>query len=222
MFEKKYIFETRHTRSLRKLKNASLALVVILLGFLSLGLVIVRVAEVENERTQEFFFNRPPDVIVVFTGDFGRIPHALKLANHYKQPNVFITGVYSKNSVQSLLSPINTGPEIDPNLLEIDYQARNTVENVLFTLRYLRESKALHNVLIVSHDYHLLRIKLIVDKLMGPTDQFHFYYSPVKSSYSEMRSIRMLYKEAWKSLKALVFLMFWDAETELIAPTLPE
>src|SRR3989339_101663 len=59
----------------------------------------------ENTNSSEFFFNRPPDVIVVFTGDTGRIPYAIEQAKKFKQSNILITGVYSKNTVES---PVKT------------------------------------------------------------------------------------------------------------------
>ncbi|HLE12620.1 MAG: hypothetical protein A2504_04055 [Bdellovibrionales bacterium RIFOXYD12_FULL_39_22] len=166
----------------------------------------------ENTNSSEFFFNRPPDVIVVFTGDTGRIPYAIEQAKKFKQSNILITGVYSKNTVESLLRPLEDAADLDINQLSIDYTARNTIENAIATLRHLREHKTLFNVLIISHDYHLMRIKLTMNKLRTGHDDFEFFYSGIKTDYSKWRNLKILYKEVFKLFRAYIFLSFWDAE----------
>ena len=212
MFKSKYIFETRRTRIIRYIQNTLFLFFIGLVGYSIFCFLFILVSQDENKITNNTLFNRPPDIIVVFTGDKGRIPYALKMAKNFKQPNVFITGVYSKNTVQSLLKEITIGDEIDPNLLKIDYLARNTVENVLSTLRYLRkqENTAVKKVLIVSHDYHIMRIKLIVNTLKNNSDNFDFYYTGFESNYKSLRSIKVLYKEVFKFFRTFAFLALWS------------
>ncbi|MBL6988527.1 MAG: YdcF family protein [Bacteriovoracaceae bacterium] len=169
----------------------------------------------ENEEASDFFYRRPPDAIVVFTGDGGRIPYAIKKALEYKQENlnIFITGVYSKNTVETLLRPFKINKDIDLGHLEIDYTARNTVENVISTLRYLRGKKGLDKVLIISHDYHIMRIKLIMNKLKTAEDNYQFYYSGIKTDYKNLRNLKLLYKEVFKLIRTYGFLLFWTPET---------
>lgn len=213
MLKKQYIFESSSTRLKRYFIN------VFLLGLLAFCLysifcvLFILVSERENKAAEQALFNRPPDLIVVFTGDQGRIPFALNKAKEYRQSKIFITGVYSKNSVQTLLKPLELGNEFDPNFLDIDYLARNTVENVIATLHYLREHRSLKNVLIISHDYHIMRIKLIVNRLKAPNDQFDFHYQGVKTNYNSIRNLRVLYTEVFKLARTYLFLLLWDVDT---------
>lgn len=213
MFVKnKYIFETRKTRFKRYLLN--------FLGFLSIFLVLyilfcaflVFYSINRTQHSQEVLFQRPPDMVVIFTGDIGRIPTGLKLAKEYNQPNIFITGVYNKNTIESLLRPLSDEYIQDPNLLEIDYWARNTVENVISTLRHIRQRNAQEDIIIVSHDYHILRIKLIIDRLKAKDDQSRFFYYGVRANYLEVRNLRILAREVFKLMRAYAFLLLWDPE----------
>jgi len=211
MFRSKYIFETKRTRLIRYAQNVLFLLFMGLIAYTIFCFLFILVSQDENKITKNTLFNRPPDIIVVFTGHKGRIPYAVKMAKDFKQPNIFITGVYSKNTVQSLLKEIKLGDDLDPNLLEIDYLARNTVENVLSTLRYLREHKnTAKKVLIVSHDYHIIRIKLIVNALTTDQDNFEFFYTGLETDYKSFRTLKILYKEVFKFFRTSAFLALWS------------
>ncbi len=210
MFTKQYIFETTSTKLKRKILNFLLFLTLCAVLYSICCVFFILVSSNENKLAEESLFNRPPDLIVVFTGDQGRIPFALKRAREYRQSQIFITGVHSQNSVQTLLSPLNLGEDIDPNFLEIDYLARNTVENVISTLRYLRAEKSMKRVLIVSHDYHIMRIKLIVNRLKVESEGFEFYYQGVQTQYTNYRNLKILYKEVFKLVRAQLFLLLWE------------
>lgn len=216
MFDSKYIFETKQTRMWRKTKNFLLLLIFCVLGFIGLGLIIVKVGENETSHSREYFFNRHPDLIVVYTGDKGRIPLAFHLAKQYSQSRMLISGVYNRNNVETFVNPLQDQMQLDPNLLEIDYLARNTVENVLSTLRYIRENKGFKNILIVSSDYHIFRIKLIMKRLVteDESEKVKMLFAGVENSFSDWRNISILYKEVYKSIKAMLFLSFWDPELD--------
>ncbi|GAB4411972.1 MAG: hypothetical protein OHK0056_16520 [Bacteriovoracaceae bacterium] len=216
MFDSKYIFETKQTRMWRKTKNFLLLLIFCVLGFIGLGLIIIKVGENETSHSREYFFNRHPDLIVVYTGDKGRIPLAFHLAKQYSQSRMLISGVYNRNNVETFVNPLQDQMQLDPNLLEIDYLARNTVENVLSTLRYIRKNKGFKNILIVSSDYHIFRIKLIMSQLLTDeeAEKLQMLYAGVENRFSDWRNISILYKEVYKSIKAMLFLSFWDPELE--------
>lgn len=212
LFKSKYIFETRKTRFKRYLYNFCVLLFGLFIFYLLFCLFIIFYARNQTQHTEEVFYQRPPDLIVIFTGDAGRIPFGLKLAKDYQQPNIFITGVYTKNTVESLLKPLGDDYIQDLNLLEIDYLARNTVENALSTLRYLRESGQDQDVLIISHDYHILRIRLIMERLRSISDNSRFYYYGLQTQYTEQRNIKILAREVFKLVRAYAFLLLWDPE----------
>ncbi len=210
--KRKYIFETRKTKTLRYFLNLCLLLIGAGIAYTMLCVGFVWYARYEEERGIQAFYKRPPDLISVYTGDAGRIAYGIKKAKEYNQSHIFITGVYSKNSVETLIAPLEVGSELDPNQLEIDYLARNTVENGISTLRYLREQKGIERVLVVSHDYHIPRIKHILDKVRSSSDSYEFYYSGIKTDYLDMRNIKILYKEVFKYARTYLFLLMWDQE----------
>ncbi len=212
MFKKRYIFETKRTKVLRYLQNIGFISLVSIILYVIVSLIFILMARNSNQETLQSFYNRSPDLIVVFTGDSGRIPLAVKLAKKYKQSNIFITGVYSKNSVDSLLRPLRLGEGFDPNLLTIDYLARNTVENVLSTLRHLRERTGNKKIIVISHDYHVMRIKLIFNHLMEKSDDYKFYFYSVETDYTKMRNIKIMAKEVYKWIRTYGFLILWSPE----------
>lgn len=210
MFKSKYIFETRQTRFFRYFKSVSSFILIGCLVYLACGYFFIQHGISEKNRSLEKFFGITPDLIVILTGDQGRIPYGIKLAKQYKQSNIFITGVYGKNSLQTLIRPLTISQEINTNLIEIDYYARNTVENVLSTLRYLRVKKGFKNILIVSHDYHIPRVKTIFNSVLTSDDNYNLYYIGVESRYETYRDFKVLYKEVYKYIRTYIFLTIWD------------
>ncbi len=214
ILKSKYVFESKSTRMKRYMLSVLLVFVAIFgLYSFACGIILLD-ARSESKASKSMFIQNPPDLIVVFTGDKGRIKYAIDRAREFKQPNVFISGVHQNNSVQTLIN------QIDPDLseadhFEIDYTARNTVENVVQTYKYLRANRALHKILIISSDYHIMRIKQILHHLKSEEDQFEFYFSPVKSDYLSIRNIKLLYTEVFKITRTKIFLSFWDKKSAI-------
>jgi uncharacterized SAM-binding protein YcdF (DUF218 family) len=195
-----------NTKAWRYLRNATTLFLVFSFAYLSCGYFFIQQAQKEKNRSLEKFFGITPDLIVIFTGARGRIPYGISLAKKYKQSNILITGVYDKNNLQTLIEPLTIEEEINTNLIEIDYFANNTFENVLSTLRYLRIKKGFKNVLVVSHDYHLPRIKTIFRNMMAKEDDYRLYYIGVDSNYKTYRDYKVLYKEVYKYIRTYAFL----------------
>jgi uncharacterized SAM-binding protein YcdF (DUF218 family) len=214
ILKSKYVFESKSTRMKRYFYSVLIILASVFGLYSFVCGIILLDARSESKAAKAAFIQNPPDLIVVFTGDKGRIKYAVDKAKELKQPNVFISGVHQKNSVQTLINPI------DPSLseadhFELDYNARNTVENVVQTYKYLRANRALHKILIISSDYHIMRIKQILHSLKTEDDKFEFYFSPVHSSYFDFRNIKLLYTEVFKILRTKIFLTFWDHKAPL-------
>ncbi len=218
MFSKKYIFETKTTRSKRIIRTIIIFLSLSFISFVLLCVYIPTYAEKQNEITSQAFFQRSPDLIVTFTGDSGRIDYTLKKAQEYPSAKVFITGVYAKNSLEILLKKQGKNISIEEYLeqeshhIELDYLARNTIENGLATLHYLNKLPNAKNVLIISSDYHIFRISRIMNALKDQQDEVKFYYESIPSNYYIMRNIQKLIKEVYKFFKTSTFLLFWDRE----------
>ncbi len=169
--------------------------------------------ETKAKTPNRLSFRLPPDLIVVFTGGPGRIEFAVKRAQEFKQPNVFITGVHEKNSVRTIITPID--PTETTDHIELDYTARNTVENVVQTLKYLRNNRGLNKILVISSDYHIMRIKMIFDTLVKEDEKFEFFFSPVPSDYLALKNIKILYTEVFKLARTKLFLIYWDQKSEI-------
>ena len=210
MFKSKYIFETKQTKALRYLKAMITIMSCFFIAYLLCGYFFIQHSVKEKNKALEKFYGISPDLIVIFTGAQGRIPYGVKLAKKYKQSNIFITGVYGKNNIQTLIRPLTINEEINTKLIDIDYYAQNTVENVFSTLRYLREKKDFHNILIISHDYHIPRIQTIISRTKVSQDNFDFYFIGVESNFKKHRDLKILYKEVYKYLRTYAFLTIWD------------
>jgi uncharacterized SAM-binding protein YcdF (DUF218 family) len=174
-------------------------------------MILLLDARNETKNSKSEFVQTPPDLIVVFTGGSGRIEYAIKKAQEFKQPNIFISGVHEKNSVSTIINPIDKNSNKDH--VELDYTAKNTVENVISTMKYLRSNRGLNKVLIISSDYHIMRIKQIISTLRKEEDKYEFFFSAVPSNYLQLRNIKILYLETFKLLRTKVFLMIWNQST---------
>jgi uncharacterized SAM-binding protein YcdF (DUF218 family) len=216
LFTKKYVFETRKTRTKRILQSIGIISALVCVSFTLLCIYIPIYAEKQNEATTQAFFQRSPDVIAVFTGDTGRIDYTLKKAEKHPSAKIFITGVYAKNNLQILLKKQGKDISIDDYLeqeshhIELDYLARNTIENGLATLHYIRKLSTVKNVLIISSDYHIFRISRIMNALSDENSDFQFHFESIPSDYRQTNNLQKLFKEVYKFFKTSTFLFFWD------------
>ena len=214
MFGKKYIFETSRTRYKRYTYNLLLLLALLGVFYIAFSFYILYAGRQETKLAQDTFYQKSPDLIVVFTGDTGRISLALELSQKFETSKIFITGVHAQNTVDRLLKMMGKydDPNVDAHQIEIDYLARNTVENVLSTLRFLRNRKEFTKVLLVSSDYHIYRIKRITRTLLDPKEPFDLYFYGATTNLGQIRSYRLLLKETYKIVKALAFLLLWNED----------
>lgn len=217
MFDKKYVFETKYTRSKRRYRNFFLLFLMFCTSFILLAIYIPIFAQKENEASAQAFFQKSPDVIAVYTGDAGRLAYTFEKADKYPSSKIFISGVYSKNNLRILLNNQGADLSVDEFLeqeshhIELEFLARNTVENGIATLNYLRslENEGHKNVLVISSDYHILRIALIL-KTLNTDGKYNFYYESIAHDYSQIRNLKILFKEVYKLLRTSTFLFFWD------------
>ena len=214
ILKSKYVFESKGTRMYRHFLSGVIILVSLFLCYSFACAILLLDARNEGKNSQSTFVQSPPDLIVVFTGGSGRIQYAVKKAQEFRQPNVFITGVHQKNSVQSLLNPIDPQAK-ETEHIEIDYTARNTVENVVSTLKYLRNNRGHNKILVISSDYHIMRIKMIFNTLVNESDNFQFFYTPVPYNYLSIRGIKILYTEVFKLMRTKLFLVYWDQQSPI-------
>ena len=196
-------------------KRRSKILLVLILSLVFIYFVaclyLISSSRSNSAAAENAFYKKAPDLIVVFTGDNGRIPFALKKAQEYGEVNLFITGVYVKNTVKTLLQ----NQSYDFDKIDIDYHANNTVENVIATLRHLGEHPEIHKVLIISHDYHLLRIKLLLEKIEREKMNVNFHYMGIPADYQQWRNLKLVATEVFKLARAYAFVLLWDREVTI-------
>jgi hypothetical protein len=226
-------FEANKTKIKRVLINLVIFVLFASATITTMCFYLPHYGEKESTRTQSSLYKRSPDLIAIYTGGAGRIAFGLEVSKKYPNAKVFISGVYNKNTVETLIekqvkpnkeiaekklenTPLegsdNSVPQSPFELIDIDYQAKSTVENVIYTLHYLRERNEHKNILIVSSDYHIFRIKWLVNSLLSKNDGYEFSYLGMKTNFSSWKSIRILIRETFKLAQTYVFLAVWDKE----------
>ena len=220
MYKNEYSFADKQNQYLRYSRKAAtwLFIFISIYGLVAISLLIV--SNHETAKSESFFNKRRPDLIAVFTGDIGRIPFTFKKAIEFDQSRIFISGVHARNTVNILLekqapSDIKDLPNrIDSNQLEIDYLSKNTIENVLSVLRFSRKNQEIRQVLIISHDYHIARIRSIVNVLKEQNSTVSYSYYGIRSNYLNLRNIKILLKEVYKLVRSFAFLWPWENDSE--------
>lgn len=201
MFTRRYVFETKATKLKRTILNGTLVFILILFSFSCLCIYLPIQAKKQNDLSKSAFYISPPDLIVVFTGDVGRIKYALELAKKNESTKVLISGVHTANSMKTLLKSEELTEDFSKRV-EIDYLPQNTIENVYYTIRYLRTNPVLKRILIISSDYHLFRIQMLLNS-QSNKDNFDFYYQGSPTSFDNWRNIKILLKEGVKVIRSL-------------------
>lgn len=208
MFGRKYVFESKSTR-LRRLAISGLFMSLIMTSLIVTFIAYIPIyAKMQKGRAAGAFFQKSPDAIAVFTGDKGRISYAMELLKKNPTSKLFISGVYATNSFQTLLNKQanpTTGEELSsPSMqVELDYESKNTFENVRETIEFLKSNPELKKVLIISSDYHIMRIKLIISHFMHGSKP-EFYFDSVSNSYDSWKDIKKLLLEALKIARTFV------------------
>lgn len=208
MFGRKYIFETKSTR-IQRLAISGVVVFITGLALVATFIIYIPIyAKMQKGRASGAFFQKSPDAIAVFTGDRGRISYAMELLKKNPTSKLFISGVYAANSFQTLLNKQanpSTGAELlSPSMqIDLDYESKNTYENVRETVQFLKSNPDLNKVLIISSDYHILRVNLIISHFMHGSKP-EFYFDSVSNSYTSWKETKKLLKEALKIARTFI------------------
>ena len=210
MIGKKYTFESRSTR-LRRLFISGAIVSAAAFALIATFIVYIPIyAKMQKGRAAGAFFQKSPDAIAVFTGDKGRIAYAMDLLKKNPTSKLFISGVYASNSFQTLLNS-QANPQSIEQLseagmqIDLDYESKNTFENVRETVTFLKTNPDLKNVLIISSDYHIMRVKLIISHFLS-SSKTEFYFDSVPNTYTSWQDMRKLLKESAKILRTFFIL----------------
>jgi uncharacterized SAM-binding protein YcdF (DUF218 family) len=205
MLGRKYVFETKSTRLRRLFISGAITFIGALAIVVTFIVYIPIYAKLQKSRADGAFFQKSPDAIAVFTGDKGRIAYAMELLKKNPTSKLFISGVYATNSFETILNK-QGDPDINQELsspevqVDLDYESKNTFENVRETVEYLKLNPALQNVLIISSDYHIMRIKLIFSHYLSNTKQ-DFFFDSVPTNFSSWKETKKLLLESLKLVR---------------------
>jgi len=134
--------------SVRLLFDAAiLLLVMLIIGF------IVFANSIERERQVPV---DTADGITVLTGGVSRIDEAMKLLAQGKAKRVLITGVHQGTTTEQLKRLASEGDQYFACCVDIDKEARNTIDNATETARWV----TLHqytSLIVVTSNYHMPR-----------------------------------------------------------------
>src|SRR3990167_1115939 len=100
---RKYVFETKRTRTWRLIKSAVVSILLLSLAIITVGVYIPIYGKQQIDVTKKYYFQKEPDLIAVYTGDDGRVLKALKSAQRYRSSKILISGVHTANSLKNLV-----------------------------------------------------------------------------------------------------------------------
>ncbi len=188
--------------------NSLVGVIVFFIAYFVFLLIILMTAKSEETRVSEGLYQKSADAIVVFTGDKGRIKRALALTKKWPEARVIISGVYGTNTLKNIMTGQDGAEELlkSPVQVEMDYEALDTLGNVRETLENLEASSIqTKRVLVVTSDYHVMRVRMIFNHLMK-NQTYEVYFEGVESNYSKWSNITKLFKESLKTLRVWVIL----------------
>lgn len=207
MFNKEYVFETKSTKLRRLLISGLLSFIFFSAILFSFVIYIPIYGRNQKDVTDKGLYQHSPDAIAVYTGDKGRIAYALDLLKHNPSAKLFISGVYATNSFQTLLNKndMTFAENLEGVQVDLDYESRDTFENVKETVQFLKQNPELKKILIISSDYHILRIKMIFSHYIEDTDK-EFYFDSTITKFNNWKNVKKLLWESLKIIRSIVLL----------------
>jgi len=111
--------------------------------------------------------------IVVLTGDKFRILEGLKILNSEIGYKLLISGVNKEISIEEIKKEFPKFNQLFNCCVELESISTNTFENVR-EIFFWKKNNNIKNILLITSDYHLPRVKLEVNRLL--LDKETFYY----------------------------------------------
>jgi uncharacterized SAM-binding protein YcdF (DUF218 family) len=105
------------------------------------------------------------DAIVALTGGSDRIADAVELLANNKGKRLLISGVNLSTSVERLSQIAPLHRDFFACCIDIDYAARNTVENAIETRRWVEE-RGINSLIVVTSNYHMPRAMIELQRAM--------------------------------------------------------
>ena len=111
--------------------------------------------------------------IVVLTGDKFRILEGLKILNSEIGYKLLISGVNKEISIEEIKKEFPKFNQLFNCCVELESISTNTFEKVR-EIFFWKKNNNIKNILLITSDYHLPRVKLEVNRLL--LDKETFYY----------------------------------------------
>ena len=111
--------------------------------------------------------------IVVLTGDKFRILEGLKILNSEIGYKLLISGVNKEISIEEIKKEFPKFNQLFNCCVELENISTNTFENVR-EIFFWKKNNNIKNILLITSDYHLPRVKLEENRLL--LDKETFYY----------------------------------------------
>jgi uncharacterized SAM-binding protein YcdF (DUF218 family) len=105
------------------------------------------------------------DAIVALTGDSDRIGDAVELLASKRGKRLLISGVNLSTSVERLSKITPHHRDFFTCCIDIDYAAKNTVENAIETRRWVEE-RGINSLIVVTSNYHMPRAMIELQRAM--------------------------------------------------------
>ncbi|MEI8295405.1 MAG: YdcF family protein [Alphaproteobacteria bacterium] len=105
------------------------------------------------------------DAIVVFTGGANRVRTGGLLLQQNRGEYLLVSGVYPRVQQREIFDSLS----LDPERITLDYQAHNTLNNVLKTKEWI-ERNGFHSIYLVTAHYHLPRAILLLKRELPSVD----------------------------------------------------
>ena len=135
------------------------------------------------------------DAIVVLTGGRKRIKTGFELLAEKKAPKLLISGVSTHQSKDRLMRQARAKRGIKKQQVFIDYKAGTTVENALFSSKWIQKH-GIKSIVLVTSTYHMRRSLLEFRSRMPNLEITPYAINPLdpgKTPWSKSKKMVSLY-----------------------------
>jgi len=146
------------------------------------------------------------DGIVVLTGGSERLETALTLIEHGRARRLLITGVHAATTPAALSRVTGAQPDLFACCIDIDHQARNTVDNARIAARWAQDH-GYRSLILVTANYHMPRSLVEFARVLPDADLTPYPVAPKNIRLGRWwpdHSMRVLALEYSKYLVSLI------------------
>ncbi len=111
--------------------------------------------------------------IIVLTGDKFRILEGLKILNNEIGYKLLISGVNKEISIEEIKQEFPKYKQLFNCCVELDSISTNTFENIR-EIFFWKKNNNIKNILLITSDYHLPRVKLEVNRLLLDNETYFY------------------------------------------------